>query len=355
MHSDLVSGPKAFLISNPFNMYAIENLNREVYEMRVTVHKKDEELLEAFERVERFVDYQYRKGHGNLYFLVGVYLFLLVLISGYWSEIPNIIHVSPGLLIVIVFIPFVPFYILFGEKIFHVASRAEIEKMGKKEASIKKKNRLSHVVSFLTLVGVLVCVYCAVSFLDISFYTAVCGSVGLGNIISFLTNQKIYGDKYYHRELLWVGLMLLLSVPVVYVMPVNPSAVTAFVFLGSYSAVAFHIRMDAETLLKESIIGNLGRLLSSESKLSSPVRLGIMILLRIKRRMVFSEIQKMLKLTPGNLDSHLKHLEKSGYVRIRKVLSLRGPRTVVEMTPAGEEALSRHILRMKLALSCEEI
>ena len=63
------------------------------------------------------------------------------------------------------------------------------------------------------------------------------------------------------------------------------------------------------------------RILSADPQLQNPTRFAIMLLLRIKRRMFFSELQKALKLTPGNLGSHLKKLEDAGYVKIRKVFT----------------------------------
>lgn len=318
---------------------------------------KDEELLEAFERVERFIDYQYRKSHGNLFLLVGSYLFFIIIFSGYGSEISDTLHVPISVLSIGLFISFIVLSLLFGERGFRLAHKTGLKKMGKEEmASVKRKNRLATLSALLTIFFVLVFIYYGVSFLRISFYVMVCISMGLGNIFNFISNKRIYGEKQYHEGLLWVGLVLVVSAPIIFLLPSNLSVFfTAFVFLGSYTAISFRIYTDAETLLRESVTGDLGKLLSSESKLSSPVRLGIMILLRTKSKMIFSEIQKALRLTSGNLDSHLKHLEKSGYVHIKKGLSLKGPRTIIEITSEGEEELQRYVSKLKLAFSYEEM
>jgi len=75
-----------------------------------------------------------------------------------------------------------------------------------------------------------------------------------------------------------------------------------------------------------------------------------MLLLAIRRKMYFSELQKALGLTPGNLGSHLKKLEEAGYVRIKKVLTRIRPLTLVILRQEGEKALYEHIGMLKEAL-----
>ena len=94
----------------------------------------------------------------------------------------------------------------------------------------------------------------------------------------------------------------------------------------------------------------LRKLARSDPVLASPTRLAIMLLLAIRRKMYFSELQKALGLTPGNLGSHLKKLEEAGYVRIRKVLTRIRPLTLVVLRHEGEEALYEHIDMLKKAL-----
>ena len=94
----------------------------------------------------------------------------------------------------------------------------------------------------------------------------------------------------------------------------------------------------------------LRKLARSDPVLASPTRLAIMLLLAVRRKMYFSELQKALGLTPGNLGSHLKKLEEAGYVRIRKVLTRIRPLTLVALKPEGEAALYEHIGMLKEAL-----
>ena len=92
------------------------------------------------------------------------------------------------------------------------------------------------------------------------------------------------------------------------------------------------------------------RILSADPQLQNPTRFAIMLLLRIKRRMFFSELQKALKLTPGNLGSHLKKLEDAGYVKIRKVFTPIRILTMVSISDYGERALLDYVDNLRKVL-----
>ncbi len=69
------------------------------------------------------------------------------------------------------------------------------------------------------------------------------------------------------------------------------------------------------------------RELTKNSVLGNPIRLGIMLYLLPREKALFRDILGVLEITPGNLDSHLKALERAGYVRIYKVFGTgRGQR-----------------------------
>ncbi len=80
--------------------------------------------------------------------------------------------------------------------------------------------------------------------------------------------------------------------------------------------------------------------------LNNPVRLGIMVYLLSRGISSFTDIQQVLDVTPGNLDSHLKTLEKAGYVKLKKVISKR-PRTAVVLTERGAEETEKYIKLLK--------
>ncbi len=69
--------------------------------------------------------------------------------------------------------------------------------------------------------------------------------------------------------------------------------------------------------------------------LGSPARLGIMVYLLAKEKAYFTELLNVLKMTPGNLDSHLRKLRKSEYVVVRRVISYDRPRVVIKITEKG--------------------
>ncbi|WP_297437282.1 transcriptional regulator [Thermococcus sp.] len=83
--------------------------------------------------------------------------------------------------------------------------------------------------------------------------------------------------------------------------------------------------------------------------LGSPIRLGIMLYLLPREKALFKELLDVLEVTPGNLDSHLKTLEKANYVEIYKVLADR-PRTAVRITGEGIEKTGEYLRALKEAL-----
>ncbi len=83
--------------------------------------------------------------------------------------------------------------------------------------------------------------------------------------------------------------------------------------------------------------------------LGNPIRFGIMLYLLPRGKSLFIEIQRALEITPGNLDSHLKTLQRHGYVKIRKVIKDR-PRTAVFITGDGAENVKKYVKSLKEAL-----
>ena len=70
-----------------------------------------------------------------------------------------------------------------------------------------------------------------------------------------------------------------------------------------------------------------------------PARLGIMLLLFGHQKMTFSQVQKALNLSAGNLSSHAKRLEQAGYLVISKGFVELRPRTLLKITEEGRFAL----------------
>ncbi len=77
------------------------------------------------------------------------------------------------------------------------------------------------------------------------------------------------------------------------------------------------------------------------------IRLGIMSILSVNSRATFNQLKEELELTDGNLASHLKALEKAGYVSVTKTFNDRKPNTSYEITEAGKAAFERHLLALE--------
>ena len=92
------------------------------------------------------------------------------------------------------------------------------------------------------------------------------------------------------------------------------------------------------------------RELSRNHILGNPIRLGIMLYLLPREKVLFRELLQVLEVTPGNLDSHLRALEKAGYVEIYKVFADR-PRTAVRITEKGAEETGKYLRALKNVLN----
>ena len=57
----------------------------------------------------------------------------------------------------------------------------------------------------------------------------------------------------------------------------------------------------------------------------------------------FNSLKELLKVTDGNLASHLKALEKEEYIVVTKTFIGRKPNTQYAASPAGREAFKNHL------------
>ena len=80
------------------------------------------------------------------------------------------------------------------------------------------------------------------------------------------------------------------------------------------------------------------------------VRLGIMSALMVNEHVDFNAFKNLLGVTDGNLATHLKSLENSGYIRVRKEFLGRKPNTKYNITRQGKNAFIRHIKAIELLL-----
>ncbi len=75
----------------------------------------------------------------------------------------------------------------------------------------------------------------------------------------------------------------------------------------------------------------------------SRVRLAIMSFLATAREADFVAIKKALKVSDGNLSTHLKKLEEKNYVLVSKQFIDKKPQTKIKMSPEGEVAFRAYV------------
>jgi DNA-binding MarR family transcriptional regulator len=78
-----------------------------------------------------------------------------------------------------------------------------------------------------------------------------------------------------------------------------------------------------------------------------PTRLMIITQLYVVESADFLFLQNQLKMTPGNLSSHLSKLEEAGYVEIVKEFLDKKPHTALKLTEKGREAFKEYRQNLK--------
>ena len=79
----------------------------------------------------------------------------------------------------------------------------------------------------------------------------------------------------------------------------------------------------------------------------SRVRLGIMSALAVNDILDFNALKEYLDVTDGNLASHIKALEKEGFIGVKKAFIGRKPNTKYFMTAPGKKAFEEHLLALE--------
>ncbi len=75
----------------------------------------------------------------------------------------------------------------------------------------------------------------------------------------------------------------------------------------------------------------------------SRIRLGIMSALMVNTSVNFNQLKELIQVTDGNLASHIKALEESGYIKVQKGFIGKKTNTVYSVTKAGEKAFRIHL------------
>lgn len=79
----------------------------------------------------------------------------------------------------------------------------------------------------------------------------------------------------------------------------------------------------------------------------SKARLNIMSVLMVNDTQSFNALKELLGLTDGNLATHLRALEESGYVLVQKQFIGRKPNTTYSATATGRQAFSDHLTALE--------
>lgn len=72
-------------------------------------------------------------------------------------------------------------------------------------------------------------------------------------------------------------------------------------------------------------------------------RLAIMSMLAASPDLAFTELRDALQMTDGNLTSHVRTLQESGYVSVSKSYQANRPLTTCSMTASGKKAFAAYI------------
>ena len=75
----------------------------------------------------------------------------------------------------------------------------------------------------------------------------------------------------------------------------------------------------------------------------SRVRLGIMSTLMVNDEINFNDLKQLIDVTDGNLASHIKSLEESGYIKVNKGFVGRKTNTTYTVTKTGKKAFQQHL------------
>lgn len=82
----------------------------------------------------------------------------------------------------------------------------------------------------------------------------------------------------------------------------------------------------------------------------SRVRLAIMSYLATAHTADFTELKTTLKVSDGNLSTHLSKLEATGYVAVTKEFVGKKPHTTVTLTKAGDTAFQSYVEELAVML-----
>ena len=79
----------------------------------------------------------------------------------------------------------------------------------------------------------------------------------------------------------------------------------------------------------------------------SRIKLGVMSILLVNEWVDYNTLKEYLKVTDGNLASHLKGLESNKFIEVKKQFVGRKPLTTYRCTREGEKAFKLHLAALE--------
>lgn len=86
----------------------------------------------------------------------------------------------------------------------------------------------------------------------------------------------------------------------------------------------------------------------------SRVRLGIMSALAVNDSLDFTSLKEFLDVTDGNLATHIKKLEKEGFIEVEKTFIDNKPNTSYFMTKEGRKAFEEHLKALETIINSQK-
>lgn len=84
------------------------------------------------------------------------------------------------------------------------------------------------------------------------------------------------------------------------------------------------------------------------------IRLGVMSMLMVEEWVDFTHLRDNLEVSDGNLASHLKSLDKEGYIELRKQFIGRKPNTSYRATEKGRTAFLEHLAYLEKIINLQK-
>jgi DNA-binding MarR family transcriptional regulator len=96
-------------------------------------------------------------------------------------------------------------------------------------------------------------------------------------------------------------------------------------------------------------------MLPSNQLFASSVRFSIMLILYVYQSAKFKELQKIMHISSGKLDHHIRRLEEANFIEKRNSLLGTHPSIKVVITEQGKQSFEKYLSNLKDVLDKIEI